>query len=501
MRPGLENPHRRWKQWRAHARSHNHAFVVSTRTSSPAFAGGHAHAAAAVLLAVLSTAVTALAQVAQTPSARNEAMPLLRDESRVALRNVRIVDGTGAPARQNQTLIIESGRIRAVGNAAEIAIPEGTRTLDLDGRTVLPSFVMLHEHLMGGGQPDVGSSPQSFSAPRLYLAFGVTTIRTAGTEHPYVDLNLKRRIDRGEVPGPEMHLTSPFFNGEDSPFLADKIVRDAEDARRAVRYWAAEGFTSFKVYQSISKDTLAAIIDEAHRVGLPVTAHLRSVTCREAVELGIDNLEHALGPCTRLTQDDLGTSPDSPRAQDFIRLLIARKVVLTLTPVTRNLALSQEQLELLHPVRRERYEREQAAVADGSAPSGRQQTSVQLAGQLTLAFARAGGRVVIGSDPNALGEGRMPGLAGHDTLKQVVRIGFNPLETIRMATLDGATFLGISDRTGSIAVGKEADVQVVRGTPDQDIRDIDNVEIVFANGVPYDPELLLSRVKGLVGLR
>jgi imidazolonepropionase-like amidohydrolase len=493
MKSGFENSYRRRKPWRA---------VVPRVKSSPAFAGGHTDAAAIVLCAVLSTAVTALAQVAQTPSAGNEAMPLLRDESRVALRNVRIVDGTGAPASQNQTLIIESGRIRAVGDAAEIAIPEGTRTLDLDGRTVLPGFVMLHEHMMDG-DPDsyTGSSPQSFSAPRLYLAFGVTTIRTAGTEHPYVELNLRRRVDRGELPGPEMHLTSPFFNGDDSPFLGDKIVRDAEDARRAVRYWAAEGFTSFKVYQSISKDTLAAIIDEAHRVGLPVTAHLRSVTCREAVELGIDNLEHAFGPCTRLTKDDLGTSPDSPRAQDFIRLLIARKVVLTLTPVTRNLALSQEQLELLHPVRRERYEREQAAVADGSAPSGRQQTSVQLAGQLTLAFARAGGRVVIGSDPNALGEGRMPGLAGHDTIKQVVRIGFNPLDTIRMATLDGATFLGIQDRTGSIAVGKEADMQVVRGAPDQDINDIDNVEIVFANGVPYDPEFLLSRVKGLVGWR
>ena len=179
---------------------------------------------------------------------------------------------------------------------------------------MLPGFVMLHEH-MSSGLVDGVTSPQPFSSPRLYLAFGVTTIRTAGTDHPFIELNLKRRVDRGEVPGPEMHLTSPFFNGEASDFLMDMIVRDPEDARRAVRYWAAEGFTSFKVYQQIPKDALAAMIEEAHRLGLPVTAHLGSVTCREAAELAIDNLEHAFGPCTRLTKEDLGNDPEGPRAK------------------------------------------------------------------------------------------------------------------------------------------------------------------------------------------
>jgi len=360
---------------------------------------------------------------------------------------------------------------------------------------------MLHEHMFYASAND-NTHPQPFTSPRLFLAFGLTTIRTAGTDHPYVDLNLRRSVDAGQVPGPEMHLTSPATNGAvENGFLGDKVVRDPEDARRFVRYWAAEGFTSFKAYQLISRDALAAIIDEAHRLGLPVTAHLRSVTCREAVELGIDNLEHAFGPCTRLTKDDLGTDPNGPLAQDFIRLLIARRVVLTFTPVTANLPLSRDQVELLHPERRQRYEREQRAVAEASGPSRPNAALVQFGGRLTLAFARAGGRLVLGSDPNSLGEGRMPGLAAHDTIKQVVRIGFTPLETIRMATLDGATFLRIQDRTGSIAVGKEADLQVVRGAPDQDIRDIDNVEIVFANGIAYDPQLLLSRVKGLVGWR
>ena len=453
---------------------------------------------AAALAVVLS--MPTVTGLAQTPPAADETMPLLRGVTGIALTNVRIIDGTGAPARVNQTILIENGRIREVGDIRTIEVPEGMRTLDLTGRTVMPGFVMLHEHLSGGVAGGNTTSPLPFSSPRLYLAFGVTTIRTAGTDHPYVELNLKRQVDRGQVPGPEMHLTSPFFNGEATPILSDKVVRDPEDARRAVRYWAAEGFTSFKVYQQISKDALAAIIDEAHQFRIPVTAHLASVTCREAAELGIDNLEHAFGPCTRLTNDDLGTDPQGPRAQALIRLLIDRNVVMTFTPVTANLALSPEHAALLYPIRRERYEREQAAVAERSAVATPERPS-QLSGQLTVEFARAGGRVVLGSDPNNLGEGRMPGIANHDTIKQVVRIGFSPLETIRMATLSGATFLGIQDRTGTIAVGKEADLQVLKGSPDQNIRDIDHLELVFANGIAYDPQQLLSRIKGLVGLR
>ena len=114
------------------------------------------------ITSVLFGLAAAVTTVAQTPSARDEAMPLLRDASGVALRNVRVVDGTGAPAREKQTLIVENGRIRAVGDTAQIESPEGMRTLDLNGRPVLPGFVMLHEH-MGGG-PRMDSRRRSRSA-------------------------------------------------------------------------------------------------------------------------------------------------------------------------------------------------------------------------------------------------------------------------------------------------------------------------------------------------
>src|SRR5215470_10336193 len=175
---------------------------------------------------------------AQAQSAKDEAIPTLRDAHVVALRHLRVIDGTGAPKQEDQTLVIEAGKVLALGRSDQIKVPKNARILDLSGRTVLPGLVMLHEHLfwvyevVGG----VGiSHPQHFSFPRLYLAYGVTTMRTAGTDFPYMDLNLKRGIDTGQLPGPEIHLTSPYFSGAGDPFLGAMILQNGEEARRAVR--------------------------------------------------------------------------------------------------------------------------------------------------------------------------------------------------------------------------------------------------------------------------
>ncbi len=435
---------------------------------------------------------------AQAPTAKDEAIPTLRDASVVVLTHIRIIDGTGAPPKEDQVLVIEAGKIHALGSRSQIKVPENARTLDLAGRSVLPGLVMLHEHLQYVASNDL-THPEHFSFPRLYLAYGVTTIRTAGTDFPYMDLNLKRRIDAGAVPGPEIHLTSPFLSGEGDPFLGTKIVQDTEDARRAVRYWAAEGFTSFKVYQWISKDALAAIIDEAHRLRLPVTAHLRSVTCREAAEMGIDNLEHGFGPCINRTADALEADLSGPRTQALLRTLIDRKVVLTETPVRMWQPLSDRARELLDSSARERYLGALAARSPAPPPFGGREPRDSPYAHLLLAFVRAGGRLVLGSDPGCCGGGRFAGLADHEAIELLVKMGFAPLEAIRIATLNGATFLGIQDRSGSIQAGKEADLLIVRGNPAQRIEDIDNVEMVFANGIAYDPKTLLAKVKGQVG--
>src|SRR5262249_16379104 len=208
----------------------------------------------------------------------------------LALTNVRVIDGTGAPARDRQTIIVRDGMIAAVGDASSTTAPAGARVLDLQGRTVIPGLVMLHEHMFypsGGGAI---YNEQGFSFARLYLAGGVTTMRTGGNMAGYADLNIKRGIDAGQLVGPTMDATAPYLEGPGLPIPQVKALKDAADARRMVSYWADEGATSFKAYMHISRAELGAAVEEAHKRHLKVTGHLCSVTFREASGLGIDDL-------------------------------------------------------------------------------------------------------------------------------------------------------------------------------------------------------------------
>jgi imidazolonepropionase-like amidohydrolase len=412
----------------------------------------------------------------------------------VALTHVRVIDGTGAEAKEEQTLLIKAGKILSLGPSDRTPVPADARTLDLRGRTVLPGLVMLHEHLFWLFEVEGGvgiSHPEHFSFPRMYLAQGVTTLRTAGTDFPYMDLRLKQRIDSGELPGPEIHLTSPYFSGGDDPALGAMNVQDVEQARRAIRYWASEGFTFFKAYQWARKDVLAAMIDEAHRLKLRVTAHLGSVSCREAAEMGIDNIEHG---CFE-TQEGLEKDMNGPKTQALVRTLAERHVVLTATPARLLRPLPPAVGELYDPSARERLTKVLARFKPAPTPG---EDDLARYARFVNGFVKAGGTLVLGSDAGALAT--VPGRADHEAVENLVlRFGYAPVDAIRVATMNGATFLGIESRTGSLQPGKEADLLVVRGNPAQRIEDIENVERVFAKGVAYDPKALLETVKGEVG--
>lgn len=218
------------------------------------------------------------------------------------LRNVRIIDGTGAAAVEDRTMVINNGIISAIGGS-DLATPDGANELDLSGHTVMPGIVGMHDHLFyiarpnlhtdgSFDQPAVLAPQMSFSAPRMYLALGVTTLRTTGSVEPYADLNLKADIDAGLYPGPHLDVTGPYLEGPPGVTVQQHRLTGPDDARKQVAYWADMGVTSFKVYERIKRDELAATIEEAHARGIKVTGHLCSITYPEAIELGIDNLEH-----------------------------------------------------------------------------------------------------------------------------------------------------------------------------------------------------------------
>jgi len=415
------------------------------------------------------------------------------DAPALLLKNVRIIDGTGAPASEGQSLLLEQGRIKAVGR--DIAVPSGVRTLDLQGRTVMPGLVMLHEHMMYfSGRSVWHAQPASY--PKLYLAAGVTTLRTGGTEHPDVDRNLKARIDGGFVPGPNMHLTGPYFNGAASDFLGDTRLSSAEDARAAVAYWTGRGFKSLKVYDAIEPEVARALIDEAHRRGAKISGHLGKTGCAEAAALGIDFIEHAFVSCVK----DLGITPngkgyvadlDDPKVAALIRTLVDANVVLVSTPVDLKRPLGDEAMAMLHPQALDNYKKTFGAPWWPDS-DGRRELR-----KLERAFVQAGGRLALGAD--AMDFGLVAGYANHRVLALLVEDGWTPAEVIRMATSGGADLLGIGDRAGRIAPGMNADLIVIDGNPLDDIRAIERIEWVVKDGAVYDPAKLREAAKGLVG--
>jgi imidazolonepropionase-like amidohydrolase len=437
----------------------------------------------------------------------------------IALEHVRVIDGTGAPALENQTIVIDHGKIAAIGPAASTAVPAGAQALDLSGHTVIPGLVGMHEHLFypsGGGIPMY--TEQAFSFPRLYLACGVTTARTAGSLEPYTDLNLKRLIDDGRMPGPKMHITGPYLEGKGS--IAGPQMHELtgpDDAVRTVDYWASEGVTSFKAYMNITRAELQAAVDEAHKHGIKVTGHLCSVGFREAAAIGIDNLEHGLLVDTEFHP---GKQPDVCPPQGVTRGEIAR-LDLTSAPVKEMIAdlvahhvaitstLSVfEAFDASRPPLEQRFldaVSSQAAVSYLSARArarGGEDSPNVLALKKELAFeyafAKAGGLLMFGADPTGNG-GALAGFADQRNLELLVEGGFTPLEAIRIATYNGAQYLGELDRIGSVAPGKQADLVVIEGNPAVRIADVQKVKWVFKDGVGYDPGKLLNSIRGEAG--
>jgi imidazolonepropionase-like amidohydrolase len=475
-----------------------------------------------LLVFVVSSSTSSIAQ--GPPGDRQQ---FIRVEAPVVvLSHVRIIEGTGAPARDDQTIVIADGKIQSVAPNAPANLPANAQTLDLHGYTVLPGLVGMHNHMffpMGGSPPMYSNMGISF--PRLYLALGVTTIRTTGSVAPFTDLEIKRMIDAGRMIGPKMHVTAPYLEGRGSFTPVMHELTGPDDARRMVSFWADQGATSFKAYMNITRDELRAAVEEAHKRGLKVTGHLCSIGFREAAEIGIDNLEHGLlvdsefvaskqpDQCpgvavnASLRQLDL----NGPAVRETINTLVAKNVAITSTlPVfeagsaplaqsgigAASALLNPRVLNVMSTDARVRYLTARARVA--SDPGN--VALLRKAMDFELAFVKADGLLIAGLDPTGNG-GIVAGFGDLREVELLVEAGFTPLEAIKIASFNGAKFLGEDARIGSIAVGKQADLMVVRGNPAANISEIEKVEIVFKDGVGYDSEKLIQSVQGLVGIR
>jgi imidazolonepropionase-like amidohydrolase len=441
----------------------------------------------------------------------------------LALTHVRVIDGTGAASRADQTLVISNGKILAIGPDEATKFPADAKILDLTGRSVMPGLVGMHDHMYypspGRWLPLYPQHASSF--PRLYLAGGVTSVRTTGSLEPYADLEMKLAIDEGKLVGPKVHVTGPYLEGQNSFAIQMHQLKDAEDARRTVEYWIAEGVTSFKAYMNITPAELAAAVKAAHAHGIKITGHLCSIGFREAASLGIDNLEHGLVVDTEFfAGKKAGQCPDDTsvvekslldvdlagaRMQDMIRDLVAHHVAITSTlPVFETFVpnrapIDARVLDALLPETRIEYLRTRSTISDAAAKSF-WPALFKKELDFEREFVKRGGMLLAGLDPTGYG-GVIAGFGDQREVELLVEAGFTPPEAIHIATANGAEFLGELDKVGTLAAGKTADIVVLQGDPSTNIKDIEKVELVFKDGIGYDSAKLIESVRGQVGLR
>ncbi|WP_299548592.1 amidohydrolase family protein [Seonamhaeicola sp.] len=433
------------------------------------------------------------------------------------LQNLTIVDGTGNPPKTNQDIIIEGETIKSIGT--DLAIPEGATVINMEGKSATPGLVMLHEHLFyPKATPDkrFGVNQMSYSFPKLYLAGGVTTMRTAGSIMPQADVNLKKAITKGMLPGPKMDVTSPFLDREGTGLLELGTFSSSEQASNAVNFYANMGITSFKVYNFITKDDLKAICDAAHARGLKVTGHLCSITYKEAADIGIDNLEHGFFTSSDFIKDKtenecqpfdmrkslLELPVDSKAMKDLISYLVKKNVALTSTinvfePYTGREVVPGGGLDALYTQAKEKVYNRWAS------KQGKDSLDYVMFNKSKVwekAFYDAGGLLVAGTDPTY--DGRI--VAGYANMRLVelfVEMGFTIPEAVKICTLNGAIYLEQDDSIGTLAPDKTADLIILNKDISQDISAIRTIAIVFKNGIGYNSKKLFKAAEGVVGIR
>lgn len=393
----------------------------------------------------------------------------------LVLENVRVIDGTGAPAIERARIVIEGGRITRIGPPSTVSAPPQAETVDLSGQTIVPGLIDLHFHIEND--------------PRLalrQLSYGVTAFRDPGQWNEKFD-ELRAMIARDHLSGPHIFTTGPHIDGEHPAYPADSVVaRDAEEARRLAERNVAQGASALKIYFRLPFASAKAVIDVCQARTIPCTAHLEILDAGELIEAGLHGIEHI----TSLGMSQAGQVEAEAYRQAVLADNDARRD--GRYRMFARLDLESPRAKALYRILRERHPwiDPTLAVFERRADRSLPDTSPEMAGigaagfakmkQLTRRVGTEGARLVMGGHSTVPFAGR--GEAPWRELELLVDSGLTPLEAIAAATSTAAGFLYRSDEIGTLRAGLQADLVVLRNDPSRDISAIRSVDRVMVAG-------------------
>ncbi len=424
----------------------------------------------------------------------------------LVIREGWLFDGTGDSLQANRGIWIRGGKLIGVGREIPASDDEVITLSESD--YILPGFFDLHAHyaldLFGRGRVD-----DTRAYPAIFLANGVTSTFPAGEMNPDRMRELRLRIDRGELPGPRLFNSGPYFGNARYDWNSEMTP---EEIRGEVDAWVAKGVRGFKA-KGIKPRQLEALIDQAHRHGLTVTGHLDSgfdgsVNPRDAILMGIDRVEHFLGgdvlsPDKPWYSSLVDVAADAPEIASIVRLYLQHRVFFDATLATyacagradpEVCASYVDEQKYLTPYMRKDFE-----VTPHSQPKELYANLYRVKRSTVRAFYEAGGGdlITVGTD-RSRGQ-YLSGFHIHREIHALARAGIPNAAVLKFATRNAARALGVESLLGTIETGKLADLVVVRGNPLEDIRNTRNVRLVVKAGVPYDPKELLASAEGRIG--
>jgi len=427
----------------------------------------------------------------------------------IALVHARVIDGTGAPPHDDWTVLMRGDRIAAAGSKVEV--PAGATVIDVAGKSVLPGLIDMHGHMYVATAKGIANAFDSY--PALYLAGGVTSVRSPGDFDPEGMYRLKGAIRRGAVDGPRIFMGGYYIDNYPSQIGWFEPVRSPADVTARISQWK-DRIDVVKFYTRTTEPEMEAGIAAAKAARLPTTAHLGSITATRAIDMGIEGLEHGIYAMPELGAPKLWPAKvdgcplgdldlDGHLVTDLIGKIVKERVAIDPTFVIVTLGLPD--IQPLTPDWREYFVDERAAAAaarmvesaGASYKDPAELTCAQRTRRNAMQFVAKvqarGGVVLAGTDPVATYV--LPGWGMHRELKHLTEAGLTPLQAIRAATDNAARVLRRDKDLGSIAAGKLADMVVVSGDPSTRIEDVGKVEMVFKAGRQFDPVALRKGAK------
>ncbi|MSR07890.1 MAG: amidohydrolase [Gemmatimonadetes bacterium] len=432
-----------------------------------------------------------------------------QENGTVVVRGGWLFDGVRDARVRNPGLVVRGGVIIKIAAPTEADLA-GAQVVEVaDGETILPGFIDVHGHysmsLVGRRRDEVGL----YSV--VFLANGVTTTFPAGEFQPEEMIALRDRVERGEQPGPRIFSSGPYYGTARAGWRQDLT---ADSIRKDIDYWVSRGMKSIKA-KGPSATHLPVIIERAHFHGITVSGHLESgrnnsVNPRDAILMGIDRIDHFMGgdamPPTRSAYESVVLEDvNSPEMKAIYKMFIDYRVFYNTTLSTYGHVANPDEVfdywfdepSLLTP-----YVRQIEALNPNLLrPYSEQFRFIYVKKQAEIkAFYDAGGGPWITLATDAPSNGlRFSGFNAHREVHALVRSGIPPAGALKIATINGARALGVSDKLGSIEPKKFADLFVVVGDPLTDIRATRNVRVVMRGGHVYDAKALLESVKGKLG--